>query len=350
VRRLAAWLLSTVAVVTAAALVAGAPLSTASAGRSVRAEASVPVEVVLVLDASRSVRYGMDSTGRKGLVDDVVAAARSVLRVLAASPRVDPRAAVVSYDERVRIQAPLSTVTPETVTSGGLLNLALGDPGGVRGTLSATTGYVEHSRRGSGSNWEAALAAAQRLLGDARQGAVQIVVHVTDGEPTAHLNADGEPTLTGDLEQHLAGAALVTSRLKAADVRLLVVGVGGARSRLTTLVRVAGPGVYDQTESGAVFHPEAEDVILLADPEHLAGLFTDVLGALTMTPDRDLPAAAVETGGDIDEPAGRNWPWILIGAALPLITMIFAAAFGPRRRRQVFGAGAIERHRRPTSG
>lgn len=208
---------------------------------------SVPVEVVIVLDASSSVRYGTEAADRDAQVRDVTMAAWAVLNALGEALGVDARVSVVSYDKHVRIHVPLTGVTKGTTGTGGVFGQALGDPSGEFRTPSAAAGYAEHLRGGNGSNWEAALAEAHQLLGAARADSALVVVHVTDGEPTARLDADGEPILGGDPDEHLAAAAEAANRLKNDNMRLLAVGIGEARSRRAALVAVSGPDVYDQS-------------------------------------------------------------------------------------------------------
>jgi hypothetical protein len=337
----------TAATVIGTVLVApAAPGEAHLAGPPVQTAASTPVEVVLVLDASGSIRYDPDPKSGGGSADDVAAAARSVLAGLAFSG-VDARAAVVSYDERARVQTPLSPVTAAAVTAGGLFDQALGDPRSGVGTPSAN-GYAEHSRVGVGSNWEAALATSEQLLLESREGAVRVLVHITDGEPTAHLDADGEPILDGLPEQHLQAAARAANRLRDADVRLLVAGVGGARSRIPTLVQVSGPGVYQADRSDARFNPASDDVILLSDPQQLGELVTEVVAPFAPAPRQAVPGAAQQSaatpGG---EPTGAGWAWVMAAAALVLGLLVVIAALAERRQRQALGIGVAARRRRP---
>jgi hypothetical protein len=327
-------------------LVPAAPGTAHPAGPPVPAAAGTPVEVVLVLDASGSVRYDPDPETGGGSADDVAAAARSVLAGLALS-RADARAAVVSYDERARAQTPLSTVTAAAVTAGGLFDQALGDPRSGLGNPAAT-GYAEHSRVGVGSNWEAALATSEHLLLEAREGAVRVLVHITDGEPTAHLDANGEPILDGLPEQHLQAAARAANRLRDADVRLLVAGVGRARSRIPALVQVSGPGVHQPDSSDARFNPGSDDVILLSDPQRLGELVTEVVAALAPAPGQAVPGAAGESAATPgEERAGAGWTWVMAGAALVLGLLVVIAVLAERRRRQALGIGVAVRRRRP---
>lgn len=341
--------LTAVAVTTTTVFVPAGPVPAAAGGESARGGSNVPVELVIVLDASSSVRYGTEAADREAQVRDVTIATWAVLDELSEASGVDARVAVVSYNKDVRTQVPLSAVTKDTMGSDGVFGQALGDPGDA-GTVSASTGYAEHLRDGIGSNWEAALAETHRLLDGTRANTARVVVHVTDGEPTARLNSDGEPTLSGDPEEHVAAAARAANRLKNADVRLLAVGIGNARSRIASLVAVSGPDIYDQGRSEEIFDPAAHDVILLENPESLGSLLSDVLASTTAKPEPGGPPAKVETGVGAFEVAGSRLPWMLGGVALILSVMLALGALGRRRRRQMFGAGAVPRRRRAATG
>ena len=338
--------LTAVAVTTTA--MAGTP--TPAVGGSASGDSSVPVEVVLVLDASSSVRYGTDAADRDAQVRNVTNAAWAVLGALDEAPGIDARVAVLSYDKDVRILVPLSAVAPATMGTDGVFGQALGDPGGNLSARSASAGYAEHLRGGDGSNWQAALAEAHHLLGVAREDSVPLVVHVTDGEPTARLDSDGEPILGGEPDEHLAAAAEAANRLKSGNVRMLAVGIGEARSRLTALVAVSGPDVYDQRRDGESFDPATHDVILLEDPESLGSLLSSVLSSVAEKPHPVVPSVTVEARTGADEVTGGfGWPWMVGGMAAILAIMLAFGALRRRRQYQMFGVGVVARRRRATT-
>lgn len=338
--------LTAVAVTTNTAAVA---IPTAAGGGSASGGSNIPVEVVLVLDASSSVRYGTDAADRDAQVRNVTMAAWAVLDALDEASGVDARVSVVSYDKDVRIQVPPSAVTSGTTGADGVFGQALGDPSGDLSSASASTGYAEHLRGGNGSNWEAALAEAHHLLGAARADSALVVVHVTDGEPTARLGSDGEPILSGDPDEHLTAAAEAAKRLKNGNVRVLAVGIGEARSRLAALVAVSGPDVYNQSRDGESFDPATHDVILLEDPESLSSMFSSVLAIIAERPDPDQPSTTVESGMGAAEVTVLGWPWVVGGgAAAILLIMLAFGALGRRRRHQMLGVGAAARRRRAT--
>ncbi|GAB4533777.1 MAG: hypothetical protein Tsb0020_49570 [Haliangiales bacterium] len=238
------------------------------------------LDVVLVLDASSSVRNVDRAPGDdNGAVDLVASAANAFIDGFAGT---NTRVAVVSYNADPVTQLGLTDVSAGSRAPGGAHAVAIGDPGGVNGPFNPTTGYSEHARVGSGTNWEAGLLSAQAILADARPGVPQLVVHVTDGRPTRHLDEDGEVTRDGGLAVHVAEAAGAADALKAAGVHIYSVGIGraGRGSFLEELQAVSGPDVFDQGDSEDVFAPADDDVILALDFDSLEALLGDLASRL----------------------------------------------------------------------
>jgi hypothetical protein len=234
-------------------------------------------DVVLVLDASGTVRYHHDSDDANGAVDAVADAATAFLRAFSGT---GTRAALVSYAMSAHTHVGLVDLTTASLAPGGAHARAIGDPGGRYGPLNKTTGYSEHARTGAGSNWEAGLAAARQLLRDARAGVPTLVVHVTDGQPTAHLGPDGRPVLGDGDVAHVDEAARVADELKTAGTHVFAVGIGDARRHAANLVRTAGPDVFDQRDRTDSFDPTIDDVILTGDFARLEHLLSRMAAAL----------------------------------------------------------------------
>jgi hypothetical protein len=282
------------------------------------------VDVALVLDASASVRNYNNPPDGNGAVDLVAGAARAFLDGFAGT---NSRIAVASYNASPITQLALTDVSASSVTPGGAHDRAIGDAGGLTGPIPRTTGYSEHARVGSGTNWEAGLATAQSLMDDARPGVPRVVVHVTDGVPTRHLNADGSVSDEGDTQQHVDQAAEVADAIKAQGIHIYTVGIGRATSSyISNLQAVSGPDVYDQSNPAAIFDPSSADVILAHDFDDLEALLSGIASglcasSLTITklastleaPDTYLPAAAwtfVARPGAIS-----GFDWVLPSAA-----------------------------------
>jgi hypothetical protein len=159
-----------------------------------------------------------------------------------------------------------------------------------------TTGYSEHARAGAGTNWEAGLRRARAMLDSARPGVPRLVVHITDGRPTRHLDPAGEVTEEGGLAQHVAEAALEADRLKTRGMHIYAVGIGRAPEYLPELQATSGPDVFDQSDSFDTFDAVNDDVILASDFESLEQLLHDVAGnlcgaSLTITKEASTAAA-----------------------------------------------------------
>lgn len=275
-------------------------------------------DVVLVLDASASVRNYNDDVDPNGAVDLVAGAARAFLGGFA---NTNSRIAVVSYNADPMAQLTLTDVSSASVAAGGAHDLAIGDPGGTLGPIPVTTGYSEHARVGSGTNWEAGLATALSLMSDARADVPRVVVHITDGQPTRHVDADGNVTADGDSALHVAEAAEIADQIKAQGMHIYTVGIGRATSGYTSkLQAVSGPDVYDQTNPSDVFDPAHDDVILASDFDALEDLLTGISSglcssSLTITklastpedPDTYRPAAGWTFVARPDADSGYEW-------------------------------------------
>lgn len=280
------------------------------------------VDLALVLDASSSVRRHNEAEDGNGAVDLVTGAARAFVNGFAST---GSRIAVVSYNADPVAQLGLTDVSVASVAPGGAHDIAIGDPGGPTGPIPATTGYSEHARQGSGTNWEAGLATAMSVMEDARFDVPWVIVHVTDGQPTRHLDPDGSVTSDGNTDAHIAEAATAADAIKAAGIHIFTVGIGRATSGYTAnLQAVSGPDVYDQTAPDDVFDPADDDVILASDFDALQGLLSGIASglcasSLTLTklastpeaPDTYAPAAGWRF---VARPtAAGGYTWVLPG-------------------------------------
>lgn len=238
------------------------------------------VDLVLVMDASASVRNYNDEFDDNGAVDLVANAARAFLGAFA---NTNSRIAVVSYNANPIIQLDLADVSSASIAPGGVHDLAIGDPGGQLGPIPVTTGYSQHARSGSGTNWEAGLARALDVMAASRPGVPQLVVHITDGRPTRHLDASGAVTDDGSTSTHVAEAAEVADALKAQGIHIYSVGIGRAAddaSFTSRLQAVSGPDVFDQANPADSFDPSRDDVILASDFTLLEGSLAAIANGL----------------------------------------------------------------------
>lgn len=237
------------------------------------------LDAVLVLDASSSVRNWNEEVDGNGAVDLVAGAGNAFL---AAFSRTNSRVAVVSYNADPIAQLGLTDVATRSLAPGGEHNLAMGDAGGANGPIPLTTGYSEHARRGSGTNWEGGLLLAGEILAGSTRDVPRLVVHVTDGRPTRHIDANGDVTRDGGKDVHVAEAAEVADVLKAAGVHIYSVGIGraGAGEYLEELQAVSGTDVYDQADPADSFNASNDDVILAIDFADLETVLTGLANQL----------------------------------------------------------------------
>lgn len=258
--------LGLVGLVIAATLVSGSTTASATEDNPPAAQ-TCGADLVLVLDASSSIRGLGGAKDRNGAANEVVGAAHAFLDSVV---NTGARVAIVSYDAKAVVQTDFATVDAASRADGGVHSVALGDPGGPTGPVPATaTGYSGHVRDGEGTNWEAALDEADRLVDRARDGGSAAVVHITDGDPTWHVRLDGSSTGMGTPEEHLRHAAVPADRIKAAGAHIYAVGLGPAADNVDALVATSGPDVYDQSDLADILDPVVDDVLLVSDPKRL---------------------------------------------------------------------------------
>lgn len=303
-----------------AALLAGCQLMADSSSNAVNGLSAVdnpPLErrcgldAVLVLDASASVRTWNNPPDGNGAVDLVAGAANAFL---SAFEDTNSRVAVVSYNADPIVQLGLADVSADSLAPGGEHAVAIGDPGGETGPVPFTTGYSEHARSGGGTNWEAGLVEALTALGSARPGVPRIVVHVTDGRPTRHLDPDGGVSDVGEPTDHAAEAAEVADLLKADGVHVYAVGIGRAPEYLQELQITSGLDVFNQSNPFDFFDPVNDDVLLVSDFESLEDVLAGMAGQLCSASVTITKAASTLEAPDVYEPA-EGWAFTARPAA-----------------------------------
>jgi len=263
------------------------------------------LDAVLVMDASASVRNYNNPPDGNGAIDLVAGAATAFLN---AFENTGTRVSVVSYNATPIAHLGLVDVTSQSLAPGGAHAIAIGNPGGPTGPVPPTTGFSQHARAGSGTNWEAGLLRARSMLDSARTGVPRLVVHVSDGRPTRHLDPDGRPSDVGGMAQHVAEAAEEADRLKAAGIHVYSVGIGRAPEYVPALQATSGPDVFDQADASDVFDPANDDVILASDFESLEELLRDVAGELCGASLTITKIASTPSAPDDYAPAA-GWPF-----------------------------------------
>jgi hypothetical protein len=288
----------------AAALLAAALPVAALAGGSRPAAAAVPpaanpaiaescgVDVTLVLDASGSIQSS-------NAVDDVRDAAEAFLDALR---NTNSTARVTQFATVSAQLASRTLVVDSSLAPGGALAGALAGyynpkpprPAGVdfyeyRGgnPQSASSFRLRNDGTDQYTNWD-------QGLRDARGGGpAELVVFVTDGDPTAYdLDQPGDPfspgpppdvafnTGTDQAAQVTLDRAVVEANQIKANTRMLTIGVGSAlgnSSSVSRLVAVTGPQVVRDADLASITSINQIDVALVEDFDDLAQVLRGVV-------------------------------------------------------------------------
>jgi hypothetical protein len=168
------------------------------------------VNVIFVVDESGSI----ESAGATWTVKQALINAASIFN------NNGSKAAVVHFSDNAQVVlAPLSTPNYSVIT----------------------TGYAPVL--GTGTNWEAGLAAARTLLPSPNT----VIVFITDGTPTAYLDPAGNVQYTTNTTLATNEAIPVVNQIYAAGVPILGIGIGGINSNLLALL---GGNVQGSTYGG----------------------------------------------------------------------------------------------------
>jgi hypothetical protein len=246
---------------------------------------SCGTNVVLVLDASGSISSA-------NAVDDVRDAGEAFLNALADTGSTARVLQFASLSEQLAAQA---EVTAGSLQSGGVFRNALNRyynpkpprPGNVRifeyrgGNPQSSGSYRESNGSNQYTNWDGSLDQA----GQPQTGAIELVVYVTDGDPTAFdFNQPGDPFDKGPPPDVAVGtdsgsgpgsarqttldrAVQEANQIKAAGTRILAVGVGsavtGSTSSVDRLTQIAGPVTVDDAGLDDIDSINEADVALV---------------------------------------------------------------------------------------
>ncbi len=177
------------------------------------------INVMLVLDKSGSIQSS-------GQTETVRNATRAFLNALAGT---GASVSITDFSSTAKQQVPYTTVTAETIT----------------GTFES---YLTNVYKPSGyTNWQAAFSAVKEA--NATQPLADLVVFITDGDPTARTNANGTVT-TGLTEGDVSAmrpAADEADRVKTQGSHVFALGVGAAVTKpasASRLTAVSGPDEY----------------------------------------------------------------------------------------------------------
>lgn len=225
------------------------------------------LDVVLVLDGSESL--GDSPADGDYFLPDVEASANAFINAFA---ETGTNVGVVMYAKTAGVLLPMTPVTTASTSAGGAHSAATGS--------YVTTAQLDNNPGGLGTytNWEDGLLKAQATLnaGARGNGIPTLVVHVTDGAPSAFFDptgtapdADGlnDGIAAGFINSLTAGAAeVVADSIQAAGTHILTVGVGQGLNNPQYQTYMQQASGNDQVViPGGNFDPVTTDVILTQD-------------------------------------------------------------------------------------
>ena len=306
-------------------------------------EETCGVDLTVVLDASGSV-------SQSHAVDDVREAADALLDSLL---NTNSTARVLQFATVSQQLAPSTPVDDSTLANGGVLRAAINgyynpQPPRTPGTSIyqydgsgdplSSNNYRQENNQIQYTNWD-------QSLEQASQTTPELVVYLTDGDPTAFdfdrpsdpFDQGPPPDVAVSTDRSTAAAQLTLDRaveeanqVKSNGSRMLAIGVGTALSNPASqnrLVQISGPQVVRDADLNDVDSLNDVDVALVTDFEDLAQLMRDVVlqlcsPSLTI---RKLAQSADDAsyepapGWDVtvtpSVPTGSGFTWILPDAA-----------------------------------
>jgi uncharacterized repeat protein (TIGR01451 family) len=240
------------------------------------------LDLTLVLDASGSVQTA-------GAVNQVRGAAEAFLDALA---NTDSTARVTQFATVSQQLAPSTSVDDQTLGPGGALRQAIDGyynprpPRPDNVNFINTSGNVNNSASNNQyTNWDGSLHQAAETVPD-------LVVYVTDGDPTAYdLDKPGDPGDPGpppDIRYGTSSTDTQTNdraiqeanRVKTNGSRMLAVGVGSALNNSASqqrLTKIAGPQIVRDADLATVDSLNDIDVALVTRFEDLAQFLRHVV-------------------------------------------------------------------------
>ncbi len=259
---------------------------------------SCGTNVVLVLDASGSIESS-------GAVDEVRDAGEAFLDALADTGSTARVTQFASLSEEL---APQAEVTAASLQPGGAFRTAINgyyNPKPPRPSNVNIFSYNGSGNPQSSNNWRAANSSNQFTnwdqsldqAGEIQPEPVELVVYVTDGDPTAYdFNQAGDPfdagpppdvgvnTNRGSANSLTLDRAVDESNLlQAANTRILAVGVGSALDNPNSqsrLEQISGPKVIRDADLDATNSINDVDVALVREFDKLAQFLRGVVSQL----------------------------------------------------------------------
>lgn len=236
------------------------------------------LDVTLVLDASGSVQ----SSNAVGAVRSAADAFLTAFQDTGSSARV------LQFGSLAEVLAGRAVVSQESMGDGGAFRDAVDEyypaperPAGVTirsfnsGSITASGSFSTSNTSTQYTNWDQAMRLTAEDPGD-------LVVFVTDGDPTGYdFRATGDPFRPPDVAVRTDRNATISAEtldrsvtsanaVKAADARVLAIGVGNALQNAASVQRLTQMSGDDVARSIADFDVETTDVALVADFNDLA--------------------------------------------------------------------------------
>ena len=183
-------------------------------GASTGSSSQQSADVVIVLDKSTSMNYNMNGDYQYGTSRWTTAknAIGTLLDGLLGEGK-DNRVSLVTFSG-----------------SNGWYDFSYNDAQKAHDWTSSksdiTGAYGSNPESNAGTNWEAGLREADKLLKDVREGASKYVVFVSDGDPTFYYNNDGSTGGTGRGDSDGTAYSHAVTQAKALDATVFSIGVG----------------------------------------------------------------------------------------------------------------------------
>jgi uncharacterized repeat protein (TIGR01451 family) len=175
------------------------------------------INVMLVLDESGSI-------GTSGATEKVKSATRAFLNALSGT---GAKVSIIDFSTKANQQVPYTTVTADSIA--GVFD-----------------DYLNNDYKPNGyTNWEAAFQTVHQAN---RSTLADLVVFITDGDPTAHNNPPHDP-ITGLTEGDVTAmrpAAEEANLVKGDGSHILALGVGAAVTKPTSARRLTAVSGFDQ--------------------------------------------------------------------------------------------------------
>jgi uncharacterized repeat protein (TIGR01451 family) len=313
-------LLATVMVVPALAVLTGVPTSDAAAppvAPNPPIEESCGVDLTVVLDASGSIESSH-------AVEDVRNAGDALLTAL---KNTNSTARVTQFATFAQQLAPQTQIDDTSMGNQGSLRKALNgyyNPKPPRPSTSNIYSYKGSGSPQSSSSFTLANSSNQytnwdQSLDQAAQTTPELVLYVTDGDPTAYdFNHAGDPFTSKDVAVNTnrgAADALTldraieeANRIKNQGSRMLAVGVGEALDNpdsANRLTQIAGPQVVRDADLANLDSLNDVDVALVTNFKQLAAFMRGVVIQLC-SPSLTIQKLAQTADSSAYTPA-RNW-------------------------------------------